>query len=137
MRDTRKGIRVMRKVVVVNDKAFVMDGDEERWVTMNGRHVLIKNGEPQISISKPQKNFKTKAYQHKTYKRFTEKDMDKNFKEYQDEDKRLRKEQREENKPVNEKLKSLNEIDKKMRDFDRAWTKEFYKIKRRKNKPET
>ena len=127
----------MRKVLVMDNKAFVVDEDEERWVTMNGKHVLIVNGEPQFSVSKPQKSFKTKRYEHKTYKPYTEKEKDANWKKYQDEDKRLRKEQREQNKSVNEKLKSLNEIDKKMRDFDREWTKEFYKIKRRKNKPET
>ena len=51
----------MQKVMVVDNKAFVMDGDEERWVTMNGRHVLIRNGEPQFSVSKPNSNLKAKS----------------------------------------------------------------------------
>ena len=38
------------KVAIIEDgKAYVMDEDEGRWVTMNGRHVLIKNGKPQFS----------------------------------------------------------------------------------------
>ena len=50
-------------------KAIVIDGqvivaDEDRWVTINGRHVFIKGGVAQFGISKPKAGFKATVKKH-------------------------------------------------------------------------